>query len=312
MDIDAITIGLFLASAIRLGAPIMLAALGELVSERAGVLNIGVEGIMLFAAFCGVLALQQSGLPMVGILGGILGGIGAATLLAIAVAILRADQIVVGIGFNVLAFGATSLLRQLALDDAFQAPSLRSISVYKIPYLSDLPIAGRAFFSQSPIFYAGVVLALVVWIVIRQTRLGLVVRSVGEGASAADAAGISVTHVRFAAILFTGAMAGLAGSYLALVASGGTFVDNITSGRGYLAIAVVIFARWNPILVILASLLFGCADALQYQGQALKLAISPPLLLMSPFVLALLAWVLMGKSRSGPSGLGIPFVRGQK
>jgi ABC-type uncharacterized transport system permease subunit len=104
----------------------------------------------------------------------------------------------------------------------------------------------------------------------------------------------------------------IAGSYLTLVASGGIFVDNITGGRGYLAVAVVIFGRWNPILVMFASVLFGCADALQYQGQAMGLSISPPLLLMSPFLLALIAWVLLGKSNTGPSEIGVPFLRGQK
>jgi simple sugar transport system permease protein len=312
MVFDAVTFGLFLASAIRLAAPILLASLGELVSERTGVLNIGLEGLMLFAAFGAVLGLQLTGVPYAGVLIGAVWGIGAAAVLAITVAVLRADQIVVGIGFNILALGLTSLLRELSLDPTYLVPSLRAVSMLRLPYLSDIPVVGRALFSQSPILYAGVVIAVMLWAVIRYTRLGLVIRSVGEGAGAADAAGISVTAVRFSAILFTGLLAGIAGAYLTLVASGGIFVDNITGGRGYLAVAVVIFGRWNPILVMLASVLFGCADALQYQGQAIGLSISPPLLLMSPFLLALIAWVLLGKSNAGPSEIGIPFLRGQK
>ncbi|WP_430246136.1 ABC transporter permease [Neorhizobium sp. DAR64861/K0K2] len=312
MVFDAVTFGLLLASAIRLAAPILLASLGELVSERAGVLNIGLEGIMLFGAFGAVLGLQMSGTPYAAVAAGALWGVGAAAVLGIAVAILRADQIVVGIGFNILALGVTSLLREMTLSAAYQAPSLRSVSSYRIPYLSEIPIVGRAIFSQSPILYAAVIVAILFWIFFRYTRLGLVFRAVGEGASAADAAGISVTAIRFSAMLVTGVMAGIAGAYLTLVASGGVFVDNITGGRGYLAVAVVIFGRWHPIWVMLASILFGAADALQYQGQAIGLAISPPLLLMSPFVLALLAWVLVGKSKAGPSEIGIPFLRGQK
>lgn len=312
MDVDAVTISLFIASAVRLSAPIMLASLGELVSERAGVFNIGLEGMMLLAAFGAVLGLQWTGQPLAGVAAGAVCGVAAAASLAVAVAILRADQIVAGIGFNILALGTTSLLRQFTMSDAFQAPSLRSISVYKIPYLSDLPIVGRAFFSQSPILYGGVLLAAIVWFVLKHTRTGLVIRSVGEGAAAADAAGIPVTLVRFASMLFTGSLAGIAGVYLSLVASGGTFVDNTTGGRGYLAIAVVIFARWNPVWVVLASILFGCADALQYQGQAIGISISPPLLLMFPFLLALLAWILLGRSKAGPNDLGLPFLRGQK
>jgi general nucleoside transport system permease protein len=312
MVFDAVTLGLLLASAIRLAAPLLLASLGELMSERTGLLNIGLEGIMLFGAFGAVFGLQATGSPYAAVATGALWGVGAAAVLGVTVAILRADQIVVGIGFNILALGATSLLRELALSPAYQAPSLRVISTYRIPYLSDIPVIGRAVFSQSPILYGAVVVAILFWIFFRYTRKGLVFRAVGEGASAADAAGISVTAVRFSAILITGVMTGIAGAYLTLVSSGGVFVDNITAGRGYLAVAVVIFGRWHPIWVMLASILFGAADALQYQGQAIGIALSPPLLLMSPFVLALVAWVLMGKSNAGPSELGIPFLRGQK
>ncbi|WP_430244205.1 ABC transporter permease [Neorhizobium sp. DAR64861/K0K2] len=312
MVFDPITISLLLAAAIRLGAPILLASLGELVSERTGVLNIGLEGIMLFGTFGAVFGLQLTGMPYAAVAFGALWGVLAAGVLAFAVASLRADQIVVGIGFNILALGATSLLRDMALSPAFQAPSLRSVSNYRVPYLSELPIVGRAVFSQSPILYGAVIVAILFWIFFRYTRLGLIFRAVGEGASAADAAGISVTKIRFSAMLVTGTMTGIAGAYLTLVSSGGVFVDNITGGRGYLAVAVVIFGRWHPIWVMLASILFGAADALQYQGQAIGLSISPPLLLMSPFVLALLAWVLVGKSKAGPSEIGVPFLRGQK
>jgi general nucleoside transport system permease protein len=312
MVFDAVTLGLFLASAVRLAAPILLASLGELVSERAGVLNIGLEGIMLLAAFSAVLGLQLTDMPVLGLLSGALGGMAAAAFLAVAVALLRADQIVVGIGFNILALGLTSLLRELLLNPGYQVPSLRALSMLRIPQLYEIPVAGRALFAQSPVLYAGVAIAILLWLVIRHSRLGLVLRSVGEGAGAADAAGISVTAIRFWAMIFTGLLAGIAGSYLTLVASGGVFVDNITGGRGYLAVAVVIFGRWNPVLVMLASVLFGCADALQYQGQAMGLSISPPLLLMSPFLLALIAWVLIGKSNAGPSEIAIPFLRGQK
>lgn len=312
MVFDAVTLGLLLASAARLAAPILLAALGELVSERAGTLNIGLEGLVLFGAFGAVFGLQCTSLPYAGLLAGALAGVGAASLLALSAVILRADSIVLGIGFNIFALGATSLLRELLLSPAFRVPSLRAISTYRIPLLSEIPVIGRAFFSQSPVLYAGVLLAIVIWAVFRYSRIGLLVRAVGEGASAADAAGVSVTGVRFAALLFTGLLAGVAGAYLALVASGGIFTDNITAGRGYLAVAIVIFARWNPLWVILASVLFGCADALQYQGQAIGLSIPPPLLLMFPFLLALVAWTIMGRSRGGPGDLGVPFLRGTK
>lgn len=312
MHLDPITLSLLLASAVRLSAPMLLAALGELVSERAGVLNIGLEGLMLFGAFGAVLGLQLSNSAVLGLISGMLWGLGAAAALGVAVALLRADQIVIGIGFNILALGATSLLRQVALKPGYNPPSLRDVSMYRVPGLWHWPIVGRGLFMQSPVFYGGILAAILLLVMLKWTRVGLVIRAVGEGAAAADAAGVSVTLVRFGAVAFTGLCAGVAGGYLTLVASGGVFVDNITGGRGYLAVAVVIFSRWNPLWILAAAILFGCADALQYQGQAIGLSISPPLLLMSPFLLALIAWVLMGRGHAGPSELGLPFLRGRK
>jgi simple sugar transport system permease protein len=310
--IDAITISLFLASAVRLASPLLLAALGELVSERAGVFNVGLEGIMLLAAFAAAATTLLSGSPWLGVAGGAAAGVLASGILAVAVVLCRADQVVTGIGFNLLALGATSLLRQMLLSGPTLPVSVRDIAVYRIPGLSNLPIVGRAFFSQSPLLYFGVVSAVVMWIVLRGTRAGLLVRAAGEGADAADAAGLSVTAIRFSAMLFTGLMTGLGGAVLAIVASGATFVDDLTAGRGYLAIAVAIFGRWHPLWVLLTALLFGCADALQYQGQSMGIAIAPPLLLMLPFILALLAWVAIGRSKSTPADLGRPFLRGTR
>ena len=312
MAIDTITLGLFLASAVRLSAPLMLAALGELVSERAGVFNIGLEGIMLVAAFSAAATLALTGSPYGAVaMGTLMGGVAAAGL-ALAVVVMRADQVVTGIGFNLLALGATSLLRQEWLSGPAHAASLRDVSVFRIPVLSTWPVIGRALFSQSPLLYAGVALAILLWVGFRFTRAGLIARAAGEGASAADAAGLSVTAIRFAAVTLTGLLAGLGGAYLTIVASGGVFVDDLTGGRGYLAIAIAIFARWHPLWVLLTSLLFGCADALQYQGQSIGLSIPPPLLLMLPFVLALVAWVAIGRSKAGPSDLGRPFLRGTR
>jgi general nucleoside transport system permease protein len=310
--IDAVTLGLFLASAVRLSGPLMLAALGELVSERAGVFNVGLEGIMLVAAFAAAAALALTGSPAGAVaIGTITGGVAAAGL-ALAVVVLRADQVVTGIGFNLLALGATSLLRQEWLGDAARATSLRDISSFRIPVLSTWPVVGRGLFSQSPLLYGGVLVGILLWFGLRHTRAGLVTRAAGEGAAAADAAGLSVTGIRFAAVTVTGLLAGLGGAYLAIVASGGVFVDGMTAGRGYLAIAIAIFGRWHPGGVLLTAVLFGCADALQVQGQSIGLQIPAPLLLMLPFVLALMAWVAIGRSTAGPVELGRPFLRGTR
>lgn len=308
MDIDAITIALFLASGVRLCVPVLLAALGELVSERAGVFNIGLEGLMLFGAVFASIGFATTGSPVLGLGTGMLGGAIAAAVLSLVIVMARANQIVVGIGFNLLALGVTSLLRQVFLVDA-QTGSVRSVSTLRLPGLSDLPIVGRAFFSQSPVFYAALVIAVLLWVLFKYTRLGLILRAVGENASAADVSGIPVLPLRTGAVIFTGLMAGLGGAYLCIVASGGVFVDHMTAGRGYLAIAIVIFARWRPIRAVVVAFVLGCLEALQFQGQYLGLDIAPPLLLATPFVVALLAWVLLGKSGAAPKDLGTPFMR---
>ncbi|MBA0038650.1 ABC transporter permease [Pantoea sp. BIGb0393] len=309
MEFNTVTLALFLAGGLRLCVPVLLAALGETVSERAGVFTIGLEGLMLFGASISALGLALTGSPLLALGAGMLGGLLAALLLALGTVLARANQIVMGIGFNLFAIGATSLIRQLWLSGAPAAGSMRSVSILKLPILADLPVVGRALFSQSPVFYLAVVIAIVLWGVLRFTRAGLLLRAVGENALAADAAGHSVLRIRFSATLFTGLMAGLGGAYLCIVASGGTFVDNMTAGRGYLAIAITIFARWMPLRVLIVATLLGLLEALQFQGQYLGVNIAPALLMAMPFVVALIAWIMMGKAGAAPGDLGRPFLR---
>ncbi|MEG3132516.1 ABC transporter permease [Rouxiella sp. T17] len=310
MEFNTVTLALFLAGGLRLCVPVLLAALGETVSERAGLFTIGLEGLMLFGACASAVGLALSGSPVVALFAGVLGGLLAAAILALGTVLARANQIVMGIGFNLFAIGATSLIRQLWLSGAPAAGSMRSVSMLKLPWLADLPVVGRALFSQSPVFYLALLVTLGLWWLFRATRLGLLLRAVGENALAADAAGHSVLRLRLGAAIFTGLMAGLGGAYLCIVASGGTFVDNMTSGRGYLAIAITIFARWMPLRVLLVAVLLGLLEALQFQGQYLGINISPSLLMAIPFVVALLAWIMMGRAGAAPNDLGRPFLRG--
>jgi simple sugar transport system permease protein len=309
MEFNTVTLALFLAGGLRLCVPVLLAALGETISERAGVFTIGLEGLMLFGASASALGLALSGSPVLALGAGMLGGLLAALVLALGTVLARANQIVMGIGFNLFAIGATSLIRQLWLTGAPAAGSMRSVSMLKLPGLSDLPLVGRALFSQSPVLYLAVIIAIALWILLRFTRAGLLLRAVGENALAADAAGHSVLSIRFSATLFTGLMAGLGGAYLCIVASGGTFVDNMTAGRGYLAIAITIFARWMPLRVLLVAIVLGLLEALQFQGQYLGVNIAPSLLMAMPFVVALIAWIMMGKAGAAPGDLGRPFLR---
>lgn len=311
MDINSVTLALFLAGGVRLCVPVLLAALGELVSERAGVFTIGLEGLMLFGAVSSAVGLAATGSPVAALLLGMLGGLLAAALLALGTVLGRANQIVMGIGFNLFAIGVTSLVRQVVLVHAPPAGSMRSVTMMKLPGLADLPVLGRALFSQSPVFYAAVLLAVALWLMLRYSRLGLLLRGVGENAAALDAAGQPVLGLRFGAALFTGLLAGLGGSYLCIVASGGTFIDNMTSGRGYLAIAIAIFARWMPLRTLVVALALGLLEALQFQGQYLGIDIPAPLLMATPFVVALLAWIVMGRAGAAPADLGKPFLRGQ-
>lgn len=310
MEFNTVTLALFLAGGLRLCVPVLLAALGETLSERAGVFTIGLEGLMLFGAASSALGLMWSGSPVLALGVGMLGGCVAALLLALGTVVARANQIVMGIGFNLFAIGATSLMRQLWLSGAPPAGSMRAVSMLKLPGLSDLPVVGRALFSQSPVFYLAVLVAVVLWGVLRFSRTGLLLRAVGENALAADAAGHSVLRIRFSATLFTGLMAGLGGAYLCIVASGGTFVDNMTAGRGYLAIAITLFARWMPLRVLLVAMVLGLLEALQFQGQYLGVNIAPSLLMAMPFAVALIAWIMMGKAGAAPGDLGRPFLRG--
>jgi simple sugar transport system permease protein len=310
MEFNTVTLALFLAGGLRLCVPVLLAALGETVSERAGVFTIGLEGVMLFGACASALGLALSGSPVAALAAGMAGGLLAAAILALGTVLARANQIVMGIGFNLFAIGATSLARQLWLSGAPAAGSMRSVSVLKLPGLSDIPVAGRALFSQSPVFYLAVLVTLALWGLFRFTRTGLLLRAVGENALAADAAGHPVLRLRFSAALFTGLMAGLGGAYLCIVASGGTFVDNMTAGRGYLAIAITLFARWMPLRVLIVAVMLGLLDALQFQGQYLGITLPPSLLMAIPFVVALIAWIMMGRAGAAPGDLGRPFLRG--
>lgn len=302
----------FLATAIRLGAPMFLAAIGESVTERAGIFNVGIEGMMLVGACVGVVGVVLTGDPVAGLL---LATVVVAALgfaYGVVVAGFRADQVVAGIGLNLLAMGTTSFLRGLWLGSRIETVPAGALQDRAMPVLGSIPYVGEAFFRQSPLVYVAYLLIPATAFFLFRTRPGLVVRSVGEHASAADAAGVDVVMTRIYALLFAGAMAGMAGAYLSIVQTSGVFIDNMTNGRGFLAIAMTIFGRWHPVKIAAAALLFGGTEALQFRGQAiLGRDVSPALLFMVPFVLALLAWVALGRGQSGPADLGRPFLRSE-
>ena len=254
----------WLATTLRLSTPLILASSGELLAERTGVLNIGLEGFMLAGAFFGFLGTYLSGSFLVGVVFAIVAGVIFAAAMAFLSIRLSADQIVVGIGINILALGLTSFV----FREVFSGPQvlLDRPAPWRWPLLSDLPGVGEALFAQPGWVYVAGVVVLAVWFVLQRTTWGLSMRATGELPEAADTAGSSVFRNRWIATLVAGGLAAAGGSFLSIEL--GVFIEGMTNGRGYLALAAVIFGRWRAPGVLLACLLFGGADAMQLRLQA--------------------------------------------
>jgi simple sugar transport system permease protein len=296
----------FLSAGVRLGAPLALAALGETVVERAGVLNLGIEGGIIAGALAGAMAGVATGSPTAGVLAGAAAGAFTGLVFGLFAVTLNRDQIIVGTAVTMGGIGFTGAIYQAAFGvtgTALDVPTLGSLAV---PGLSSLPLIGPALFDQAYTVYLAFLLAPLLHWFLFHTQRGLELRAVGEEPDAADAVGAPVNWIRMGAILFGGALAGVAGVHLAL-AHAGTFAENMSAGRGFIAIAVVVLGRWRPMGVLLAALFFGAASAFQFFLQALGLAVPYQLILALPYVLTLLAlagW--FGRSRA-PAALARPW-----
>ncbi len=298
-----------LAASLRLGAPLLLAALGELIVERAGVVNIGIEGMMLVGAFAAFAAAVATGSPGIGVGAALAAGAAVGLLFAAFAVGRRADQIVVGMAVNLLALGATGLAaRALYAGSIPEAPRWGELA---IPGLAELPWLGPVLFVQTPFVYVGLVGAAGVGWFLTRTRPGLRLRAVGEAARAADAEGVSVARVRVAALAFGGALAGLAGASLS-VSQTGTFTEGMTAGRGFIALAIVIFGRWRPVGAAAAALFFGATTALQFRLQARGYAVPYPVFLMLPYVVTLAVLALATGGGRAPADLGRPYAREER
>ncbi len=295
-----------LEAALRLACPLLLAALGELIVERAGVINIGTEGMMLCGAFTGFVVGVGTGSAALGVLGAAAGAASIGCVFAYFAVVRRADQIVVGTAINLLALGATGLgARALYVGAVPTGPSLGAIA---IPGLVDLPWLGPVLFQQHALVYLCLIVAPVLGLWLSRTRPGLRLRAVGDSARAADAQGVAVVRTRVGAIIAGSMLAGVAGAALSLAQSN-TFTEGMTAGRGFIALTIVIFGRWRPGGVVLAALFFGAASALQHRLQARGTALPYQLTLMLPYVLTLVVLaVATGRSRA-PGNLGQPYAR---
>jgi ABC-type uncharacterized transport system permease subunit len=299
----------FIGSSLRLATPLLFGATGEIVSERAGVLNMSIEGMMLTAAFGGAYGSLMSGNAMVGLMCGIVVVIPVALLQAFLSNTLHVNQIVSGIGINILALGGTTL----AYREIFGARSsqlVEGFSNWRLPLLGDIPVIGPPIFDQVWIFYLAVVLFILVALVMKYTSIGLAIGAAGVDPKAANHAGVSVTLTRYGAVMFAGLCSALGGVFISL-GNIHTFTEGMTSGAGYLAITAVIFGNWRVWRMVGACLLFGAATALQFQLSPMGIEVPTALLIMLPYLLAFLAVAGLVGRQTPPAALTLPYLHGK-
>jgi len=295
--------------AVKSSIAVLLATLGEIITERSGVLNLGVEGMMLAGALCGMAAGVITGNPFAAAAAGALAGGLLALVHAFFAVTLKVNQVLSGLALTILGMGLTSFLGR-PLIGVRPGVRLRSIP---IPGLSDIPLIGDIFFEQSLLAYLAYLLVPLCWYLLYRTGAGLKIRAAGEDAAAVDAAGIDVFRIRYLCTFIGGIGAGLAGAYLSLSYTPG-WKESMTGGQGWVAIAMVIFATWNPLRAVIGAFLFGFLTALQFYFQAVGMELIPAYILkMLPYVLTILVMVVVhagpGRRFGGPAALGIPFSR---
>ena len=302
MDLSAISPALLLASLMVAATPILLAALGELVVERAGVLNLGVEGMMITGAICGFAMAVNTGSPVAGFVAAAGGGAAMALIFAVLTQLALANQVASGLALTLFGLGLSALLGQ-----GYQGIKPPPTPKLDLGPLSDLPFLGPVFLSHDPMVYLALALVAAIWALLKYTRAGLILRAVGENHDAAHALGFRVVRVRILAILFGGACAGLGGAYISLVRVP-QWTEGMTSGAGWIALALVVFASWKAGRVLLGAWLFGGVTVLQLNLQAAGLAIPVEYLSMSPYLITILVLVIMSADKSrAPASLGRVF-----
>jgi len=301
MDTEVLVAG-FLAAAVRVATPLVLAATGETITERSGVINLGLEGTMLAGALAATLGATAWG-PWSGVACAIVAGMLLAAVFALLAVGARADQIITGTAITLAAFGLTGTIYRQAYGSGGAGLTIPTLKSLAIPGLSQIPVLGSALFDQPAPTYLALLAMPIVWWVLFRTRLGLALRATGEGAAMARAAGVRTNLIRSGATVVGGGFAGLAGASLVL-AQVGSFTEGMTAGRGYVAIAIVVLGRWHPGGIALGALLFGVATALQFLLQTLGLDAPYQLFLMLPYLLTLFALAgAVGRVRA-PADLG--------
>jgi general nucleoside transport system permease protein len=298
----------FLSSTIAMATPILLAALGELVVEQSGILNVGIEGAMLAGAFFGLAGAYFSHSLVLGVSAAVSAALTMNALLAALVVNLAVNQVVAGTALDILSAGLTGVFYRRFFGITGQAFTVTPIPTIPLGPLAHISIIGESLFDQNLLVYGAFALVPLTGFVVRHTRYGLWLRAVGERPDAADALGLNVYRRRWEALLIAGVLTGLAGAYLTLAYTN-TFVEGITAGRGFVSLAVVIVGRWNAYGIAAASILFGAAMGLQFELQASEVAFPYQFFLALPYALTVIVLALVGGQAQAPSALGERYVR---
>ncbi len=296
-----------IVSIIAASTPLLLAAAGELVVERAGVLNLGVEGMMIMGAACGFAGAYFTGSTVIGAITGIIAGIALSAVFALLTLTLAVNQVATGLALTILGVGLSGLI-----GAGFVGQKIVPAPHLFIPGLTDLPFVGRALFGQDAFVYFSVILVIAIWYFLYRTRAGLVLRAIGDNHASAHALGYAVLKVRWLAVLFGGGCAGLAGAFLPLAYTP-FFIPGMTAGRGWIALALVVFSSWQPARLVGGAYLFGAVTILQLHAQALGLGIPSQLMSSLPYLACIIVLVLISRTRdtagsAAPASLGLVFV----
>ena len=311
--LDILISASFWAAAVRIASPLIFATMGELICERAGVLNLGIEGIMVIGAFTGWMAVYQ-GMPL-------WGGVGVAMAAGMLFGLLHAvltvpfglSQHVVGLGVTLLATSTSSFAYRLMLPEVTSPPKIEPFQAFEIPMFSKIPLLGEALFSQTPLTYAAFGVALLTGFVLFRTPLGLALRAAGENPAAVEAQGLSVTGLRMGAVIVGSGLMAVGGSFLTLSAFSSFFFEMV-NGRGWICVALVVFGAWRPGKAVLGALLFAGFDALQIRMQQTPLGALLPyqVFLMAPYLLSILALIVMSRRAQTPAALMVAYNKGER
>lgn len=313
MQTDILAVGFvsLLAGAIRMSMPILLPALGEIFTQRSGILNLGLEGIMLMGALAGFAGTFFSQNLWVGLLAAVITGILFSLIMGFLSITVKANQVIAGTAITILGTGLSTFLFREMFGIQKLPPQIESFPPLEIPLLSHIPFLGPVLFNHNAMIYLTLILVLFTAFVLEKTPFGLQVRAVGENPRAADSKGINVALVRYLCVMIGGAFAGLGGAFLS-IGFMNTFIDGMVAGRGFIAVAVVIFARWNPYRALGAALLFGGASALQMRLQAIGVPIPHQFLLALPYVLTILVLLSVSKKAEFPAAYTLPYSRSER